>query len=272
MDVWLTTADQNTLLEQQSVELCFHPLTLNWAGRNWDVRDTSGNPGGNRWAPSCAHVDTNDYLRLEVKNENDEWYCGEVDSVDSLGLGTYRWYVVGKPDQMDSNIVAGLATYFDSYHGISIDFGEAYQDEVTNMFYTVEPYYESGHRKGFSLASTSDYTTHEFKWNPRKVEYRSWYGHTNEPPDAGALISEWTYEGDTVPNDTNEHVRMNLWIFDGVAPATSQELVLANFEYESSTGALLSDDFEDGSLSNIWIELHKSLNSLVFTLKLPCVK
>ena len=89
----------------------------------------------------------------------------------------------------------------------------------TNVFYTVQPYYIDGHQYLKALAFTNLYTTHEFTWNPRTVQYRSWYGHSAQPTNAGAVIAEWTYEGDDVPNDTNEHVRMNLWMLDGIAPA-----------------------------------------------------
>ncbi|MBN1270159.1 MAG: hypothetical protein JXB04_11260, partial [Kiritimatiellae bacterium] len=193
-DVWITTGDQTKLLEKQSAGPVFAPLSIEWKGRTWAVHDTLGDPGGNLWSAGCAWVDTNDCLRLEVKSVASNWYAGQVESTDPLSHGTYRWYVKGRPDLFDSNIVARLSTYFDAYHELDIDYTQAHDDAPTNLYYTVQPYYLNGHQQMFQHSLTSDYSTHEFAWNPRRVEYRSWYGHTSSPP-AGALISEWSYEG-----------------------------------------------------------------------------
>jgi len=187
-----------------------------------------------------------------VKNLDGNWYAGGVEADQSLGHGTYRWYTVGKPDQLDSNLVARLSTYYDISHELDIEFAQGYQDEPTNIFYTVQPYYVAGHRYADAHSFTGTLTTHEFAWTPRRVAYRSWYGHCAEPPSPSATIAQWSYEGGDVPDDTNELVRMSLWMLDAIPPASSQELVIADFIYECATGTVLLDDFEDGILSNIW--------------------
>lgn len=252
VEVWLTTADQAELLELQHDTPVFRPATITWKGYEWTVRDTAGNPGGNRWAADCVSLDASSNLHLQAKTMGDAWYCGEVDAVPSLSHGTYRWYAIGRPDLLDSNMVAGFSTYFDASHEINIELSAAMGEEPTNLFYTVQPYYLGGHRYEQAHNFTSEYTTHEFVWNPRTVRYRSWYGHSAEPPGAGAVIADWTYEGTDVPGDTGEVVRMNLWMFDAQAPPASQEWVLADFVYECSTGTLLRDDFEDASLGAMW--------------------
>ncbi len=252
-DVWVTSGDRSRLLQKQAGALQFHPLQIAWKGRTWTVRDGQGNPGGNYWSASCVAVDTNDYLHLKVKyGATGVWYCGQVDSTESPGFGTYRWYTVGRMNQLDSNLVGSLSTYYDLAHELDIQFAYAYDDEPTNVAYVVQPYYLAGHRASYAHAFTNDLTTHEFVWNPRTVTYRSWYGHTPEPSPKGGEIQTWTYEGDDVPGDTNELIRMNLWMYNALAPASSQELVVADFFYQASTGSVLFDDFEDASLAGFW--------------------
>jgi glucosylceramidase len=253
VEVWLTTGDMANLLKKQTVDLKFHPISFEWKGRTWNVRDTLGDPDANQWSAQCVSVDGNDYLRLSVKNIGDTWYCGGVESADSLGHGVYRWQTVGRPDLLDSNVVAGLGMHSPSLPGLDIEFTRAYVDAPTNLFYTVQPYYISGHRNEGAHSFTGSLTTHEFRWAPRQVQYRSWYGHTDAPASTSALISAWTYEGDDIPPDTNEVVRMMMWMFNGQSPLSSQELVLADFSYEPVSGTFVSDDFEDGTLSNIWV-------------------
>ncbi|NCC51340.1 MAG: hypothetical protein EOM20_09005, partial [Spartobacteria bacterium] len=251
VDVWVTSGDQSRLLEEQSYHPVFAPATITWQGHTWQVRDTDGNPGNNRWAADNVFVDSNDCLHLQVKQLGDTWYAAEVLSEDSPGYGTYRWHVRTQPETLHSNLVAGLATFFDAFNGLNIQFSSAFEEAPTNMLYSVEPYYAAGHQYFAGHTFTSEYTTHEFTWNPARVSFRSWYGHEPVPPNAGALIADWTFEGEA-PVDTNEHIRMNLWMYDGLPPATAQEFVLAGFHYQSSTGTLFRDDFDDAVISNLW--------------------
>ncbi len=250
-DVWLTTADQTALLRQQA-SLVFRPLAVSWKGRTWNVRDTEGVPGNNLWSADCVRLDTNDWLHLQVKSNAAAWYNGQVESSDSAGFGTYRWYVVGRPDLLDSNLVGNLSVFANVTHELNIQFTDAYDDDPTNFVRSVQPYYLTGHRDATALTLTNSYTTHEFSWNPRTVAYRSWYGHSPQPTNLGAILREWTYEGSDVPGLTNQRVRMNVWMYSGAPPASSQELVLADFAYEPCTSTVFRDDFEDGTLGALW--------------------
>lgn len=249
-DVWMTTGDQTKRLQKQQPAV-FRPTTLSWKGRTWNVRDTEGTPGNNYWSADCARVDTNGWLRLLVKTNSSAWYNGQVESVDSPSFGTYRWYTVGRLDLLDSNVVGNLSMFANVTHELNIQFADAYDDEPTNLIYAVQPYYVADHRSASAETLTNIYTTHEFSWNPRTVAYRSWYGHSEQPTNSGTVFQEWTYEGTDVPGNTNQHVRMSLWKYNGT-PLSSQELVMADFTYQCSTGTILRDDFEDGSLGSWW--------------------
>lgn len=251
-DVWLTTGSKTKLLEKQTNALVFHPLSISWKGRTWTVRDSEGNPGNNLWAAECVHVDTNGWLKVETRQIAGNWYCGQVESTDSPGFGTYRWYTVGRMHLLHTNIVGNLSTYLDLGHELDVQFGYAYDDDGTNFGYNVQPYYLAGHRYARAQTITNLYQTHEFVWNPRTVVYRSWYGHSAQPSNQNLVFSQWSYEGTDVPGDTNERVRMNLWMYDTVPPASNQELLVADFFYQASTGTLFFDDFEDGSIGAMW--------------------
>lgn len=252
-DVWMTCGDQTKLLQKQAYAPVFRPLALSWKGRTWTVRDSEGNPGNNLWMADCVRVDTNDWLHLQVKTNAGTWYCGQVESTDSPGFGTYRWYTVGRASPLDTNVVGNLSTYANITHELDIQFAYAFDEGPTNFIYSVQPYYLTGHRDPQAVTFTNNYTTHEFTWNPRTVAYRSWYGHSAQPSNAGVVIDQWTYEGTDVPGNTNQHVRMSLWMYNTVAPAATQELVLADFAYACSTGTLLRDDFEDASVGPMWL-------------------
>jgi len=253
VDVWLTTGDKTQLLQKQTNgTFRFRPQTIAWKGRTWNVRDEDGAPGNNFWSADCVRIDTNDWLRIQTRPIGGSWYCGGVDSADSPSFGTYRWYTVGQLHLLDTNVVGQLSTFADPSRELDIQFAMGLDDPPTNVFYTVQPYYVAGHQYLKAVIFTNAYTTHEFTWNPRTVQYRSWYGHSAQPTNAGAVIAEWTYEGTDIPGDTNEHVRMNLWMLDGIAPATSQELVIADFSYACSTGTLFYDDFENSSIDAFW--------------------
>lgn len=252
VDVWITTGSKTKLLEKQTNTLSFHPLSISWKGRTWTVRDSEGNPGNNLWAAECVHVDTSGWLRIETRNIASNWYCGQVESDDSPGFGTYRWYTVGQQHLLHTNLVGNLSTYLDLGHELDIQFGYAYEDDGTNFGYNVQPYYMAGHRQAVARTVTNLYQTHEFVWNPRTVAYRSWYGHSAQPSNPSLVFGEWTYEGTDVPGDTNEHIRMNLWMFGALPPSSNQSLLIADFTYQASTGTLLFDDFEDGTLGGLW--------------------
>jgi len=252
VDVWITTGSKSKLLEKQAAGPVFRPLAIEWQGRTWFVRDAEGNPGNNRWSADGVRVDSNGWLRLQARNQFSNWYCAQVVSADSPGFGTYRWQTVGRPDQWHTNIAATLGTLFDLGHELDISFGADIDDPPTNLAYAVQPYYQAGHRTALAYASTNTRLTHEIVWSPRTVAYRGWFGHDAAPAGTAAVFAAWTYEGTDVPGDTNEQVRMNIWLINGAAPTVSQELVIAGFTYYAATGAVFSDDFEDAPLGAGW--------------------
>ena len=53
------------------------------------------------------------------------------------------------------------------------------------------------------------------------------------PPPSPGSIESWTYTGPDVPDEADEQVRINLWLFGGVAPvnAMDAEVVVSRFSF-----------------------------------------
>ncbi len=235
-----------------------HARTTNFAGRTWWISDRSGAPGPNEFTNSCVWVDTNGALHLQIKKIGTNWYCGEVQTTNTLGYGEYRWYTSSRVDDMDTNVVGGLFTY--EYvptedHEIDIEFAKAFTaDPRTNLHYTIQPYYTAGHQYQHALSLTNAETTHRFVWNPGYIRWESWNGHSPSPPDTNALLGSWAYTGGDVPVHSNEHVYINLWMFLGLDPVETDklEMVVDDFSFVATTGTLVYDEFSDTTMSNVW--------------------
>src|SRR5579862_9347753 len=87
------------------------PVTIDWKGYTWTVKQGSGlGPGPNNWDPANVSIDSNGYLHLRISNSGSGWTCAEVQT-KALGFGTYQWQVEGPIDTIDKNVVLGLFGY-----------------------------------------------------------------------------------------------------------------------------------------------------------------
>ena len=86
--------------------------TIYFAGYNWMVKsgDNIG-PGPNSWDENNVWVDQNGYLHLALTNRGGQWYCSQVSMVVRLGFGRYQFWVIGRIDKLDPNVVVGLFNY-----------------------------------------------------------------------------------------------------------------------------------------------------------------
>ena len=69
---------------------------------------------------------------------------------------------------------------------------------------------------------------HSFAWTRQAVDFESGSG-VGSP-------TKWTYSGSSVPPAGNENVRINLWLFNGVAPSDGRdvEVIIRSFEFNPS--------------------------------------
>lgn len=252
--------------------------TLEWSGYQWNVRTSNGSkqgPGPNVFDDStdCVFVDEEGLLHLKIiQNKQGIWTAAEVSLAKSLSFGTYVWEVASRYDQYGENTVAGLFTYLspervaaqtkgdvgndiaDTPHEIDIEFTKAWGKG--HLYFTTHDPDVKSPSKNFYQPLEGDYTTHQFKWEPARIGWKSFHGHVAEIENPPYPIleqrpgkdlnnpAEHVYEGPVVPEDLDEVPIINLWLFgdnvseEGPSDGKPQELILKSFHYtplESNT-------------------------------------
>lgn len=212
--------------------------TIQFSGYTWEVKSGDGlGPGPNNWSASNVWVDANGYLHLKITKVGDKWYSASVKMTQSLGFGTYQFWVIGAIDTLDKNVVLGMFNYNGPDGTNEIDVEIARWGNVTNpnLNYSVYPaeagYSYTSHRSTFSLTGT--YTTHRFKWQSTNVFFQSLHGHQTGNVNE---FDNWTFS----PTNYTRYIpqnpapaRLNLWLFQGNPPSNGQEVevVIRSFTY-----------------------------------------
>ena len=185
--------------------------TIRFAGYEWIVKSgTNQGPGPNNWSDSNVWVDQVGRLHLKLTKQGDRWYCAEVASKDRLGFGRYQFWIVGRVDRLDPNVVLGLFNYPtpdvgpDSTNEIDIEFAKWGKREAPVGNYTVWPAREGLRHANqrFSVKLKSGYTTHRFMWNSTSVTFQSLNGHRD---DSANQFADWLYQ----PQDPASYVPQN---------------------------------------------------------------
>lgn len=233
-----------------------------WQGRDWIVRTTAGNPGGNYWGryQDSAYIDGNDRQHLLISQINGTWYASETISVDSYRYGTFTWKDYNSPlmDQ-DHNIVVGMFTYNYSdgaAHEIDIEpsrWGNTVDSTVWSdtgasndiLWLTNQPWNGANNRKTF-VAEGSQYNsarnvTYQFEWYPDRV-------HWHVTAENGDVIADWTCTNVSGIPKVFSKIELNYWcndtLYGGVVPATGNapfdgqqhEIVFDSFTYTPLSG------------------------------------
>lgn len=215
---------------------------IKFSGYNWTVRQSGiGGPGPNHWDQNNAWVDDKGYLHLKLTQRNGIWYCSEVRTEKRFGFGLYQFWVVGRVDRLDKNIVLGMFSYPTSDVGsdgtdeIDIEFSRWGKTDNPIGNYTVWPTIKNVHRttKKFSFTLEKNSSTHQYTWNPEYILFQSAQGHGNS---GRCKLARWLYQ----PQNTKMHiaqrpmpVHINLWCHQGHAPSNGQglEIVIRAFKF-----------------------------------------
>lgn len=214
--------------------------TITWSGRTWNVKSGDGlGPGPNNWSAGNVWVDANGYLHLRISRDpaTGKWYSAEIASAQNLGFGTYQFWVEGRIDQLDPNVILGLFGYAgpDGTNEIDIEFGRFGDPLRANSTYSVYPavagYPETSHL--FPLALEGTFTTQRYRWLSGSVHFQTLGGHRSDNLNQ---IQSWTF----TPSDPLQRIpqqampaRINLWLFRGQPPtnATGVEIVIRRFTF-----------------------------------------
>jgi hypothetical protein len=216
--------------------------TITFSGYEWTVRGAGrGGPGPNEWDDANVRVDARGDLHLKVAPRDGVWRCAEVSTTPRFGFGCFQFWIVGRVDKLDPNLVLGLFTYPseevgpDGTNEIDIEFANWGRAAWPNGNYTVYPA-QLGLRSAsqtFRLALSGGTSTQRFTWTPTSLFFQTLQGHRDD--DAQQLAS-WRY----APSDPSQHisqqpmpVSINLWLFNGKPPADGKpvEVVVRAFKY-----------------------------------------
>ena len=227
---------------------------LKFCGRQWVVKTSEQlrtGPGPNFFGRTNVWVD-GEGLHLKITRQEDadgkpRWFCAEVVSKDSLGYGTYRWYL-SSPIKADPNVVLGLFNWDNKpesvrYHHRELDvelistWGQ--KGSELNAQYCVQPWSRKDNRHRFAIPiSNVTATTHSFRWKQDAVYFRSLRGHALNPQQKEDVLGEWTFDKSGVPPAGAENVRMNLWLLNRQSDMTNEwEIVISKFEFEPDPAA-----------------------------------
>lgn len=212
--------------------------TIQFSGYTWYVEERAQQltyPGPNYFSSSTQNVwvDTNGWLHLKITYSNGKWYCPEVTTAETLGYGTYAFYLANRIDTIDKNVVLGLFAYKDNSHEVDIEFSKWGNTNSNNSWYTVQPPpYVQGKTWSFNMTLNGDYTTHYFTWKQNSVYFESVGGHYpigSEPKSN--IIQSFTSNSSVSATGVKAH--MNLWIFHSSAPSNGQpvEVIVKSFKY-----------------------------------------
>ena len=223
------------------IEPVFAAQQLSFSGYTWNVKSSSDSvgPGPNYFSDSHDNVwlDDKGWLHLKITERNGQWYCSEVFTNQSLGYGKYIFYVVGKIDELNENVVMGNFVFDKTnppyYSEIDMEFSKWGNPDNDNAVYVVQPDYVNGNRNSFTMTLGGGYSTHLFDWRPDSVNFQSTHGHYAAPPYPWFSIHSWNYEGNYIPVPGDTRARINLWLFRGAPPSDGQEaeVIVKKFEF-----------------------------------------
>ena len=227
---------------------------VNFSGYWWRVRpwsDERENPGPNFWSSNNVWVDDNGSLHLRISHMNGRWYSAEVYTEEDLGYGVYTWYIIGRIDQLDKNVVLGLFAMNDDRHEVDIEFSKWGKGEKKNGWYTL--WYGRGpdqnperiDQKSFDMRLKGTCSTHWFIATDKYVYFKSVHGHYL-PGEETHVISEEEFkinENELRKLPRLEHARahINLWLVNGTAPSDNSEVevIISRFEHYPQSKILI---------------------------------
>ena len=209
----------------------------------WDIRKSEGlsGPGPNIFDPRNVQRLPGGDLRLEVTRRDGAWTCAELQTTERLGLGVYQFWLVGRPDLLDPQLVLGFFPYPtsdvgpDGTHEIDIEFARWGDKAKPCGNFTVCPTVpkKPSTTHPFPIALTGDFTTHRITRRPDKLLFSSHHGH-RELRDERGLIERWEFSGDLSSAPMPLHI--NFWLFQGKPPQNDKPaaLTLRRFSFTPS--------------------------------------
>jgi hypothetical protein len=216
--------------------------TLTFSGYDWAVRGFgTGGPGPNHWDETNAWVDERGFLHLRIAPRDSAWYCSEVTMTQRLGFGRYQFWIEGRVDQLDLNVVLGLFNYPTRDVGrggtneLDIEFARWGLRKAPIGNYTVWPVEREAKQTSYTFAPDfgGDLSTQRFTWSPTSVFFQSLRGLREDDAEE---VASWRFQPEDAPRRVAQQpmpVHLNLWLFDGQPPSDGKpvEIVVRAFSF-----------------------------------------
>lgn len=217
---------------------------LRFSNYTWYIKSGAFTPGPNIWNSKNAFVDSIGRLHLMItyNQMNQKWECAEIWTTESLGFGTYEWYVEAAVDVLDKNIVFGLFNYPDSSNmldgtnEIDIEYAKWGIEKNKIGNYTVWPSFLipgfTNQSSSFNITLSQNKTVQQFRWYPNKIIFQSF---KNWNKDKKYLVFKKNYRPKNamlyIPQSPLR-IHINLWLFKGLPPSNNQpvEIIIQSFK------------------------------------------
>ncbi|MFQ5584742.1 MAG: hypothetical protein ACE5GL_09940 [Calditrichia bacterium] len=206
---------------------------IDFSGYQWRVKQAENvrvGPGPNYFSDSTTNVWTDtEGVHLKLDFRDNRWFCAEVALTQSLGYGEYTFQVSSRLDALDYNTVFAGFVYESADREFDMEFSRVLA-EPQNAQYVIQPYYHSGNLFRFQMPAEM-FSSHRFIWRADTILFMSWRGHGSEPT-ASTTISSWVYCGADIPPPGAERMRFNLWLYQGNAAQTENEVIVKSFGFK----------------------------------------
>lgn len=205
--------------------------TIHFSGYDWKVRSTSSNRGGgiSLYDPDNAWTDESGALHLRISRKSGKWNCAEVNLMQSLGYGTYR-FTPRDTSFLEPAAVLSMFTWDDTgpeqnHREFGVELARWGDPANKNAQFVVQPYYVPVNVARFMTVPGP--VTYSFRWEPGKLSFEAIQrgGKTH-------VISEHTFTSG-LPTPGNEAIHINLYIYNSSPfPLKNEtEAVIEKFEY-----------------------------------------
>jgi len=205
----------------------FKTKSIEFSGFSWLVTEstTPAAPGPNFWSSDNVWIDEKGYLHLKItKDNNGIWHCAELRTKDNLGLGEYEFSIEGDLNRNDKNVVFGMFNYSgrDRKDEMDIEVSAFGENTQNILHYNVYPKKgNQGWKAITGLKLNGSYSTHRFVRSKSKVVFQSLHGFPTE--DQHQIFSA-TCDNANIISTQPMPVYINLWLFNGNAPANGKEV------------------------------------------------
>lgn len=227
---------------------------LYFSGYSWYIKnsiDQRKGPSYNYWSDSDENLWIDEKgLHLKIVKKQGVWHCSEIYSEDSFGYGKYIFYLDGRPDLFDRNVVLGLFNYYenpeiiDKNVEIDIEFskwGSSLPNLIArNSQFVIHPVKKQTIYR-YKIILNGDYSVHYFDWKKDSIEFKSLHGHNEATNDRRFIIADKKFFGKNIPVPTSEtKVHINFWLYDlnedkkGDPPFDGEEpeIIIKEFRFE----------------------------------------